>query len=163
MGFSRHYNAYTPELDAKITEMWIRGVSASQIGIAVGRTKNSIIGRVHRLELHARRIVKHLGGKPRADRISRRVYLKQKVVRQNDGSREDREPPKPFSIDQVVISDPIDIMRLTPFTCRWPYGEPAKMLYCGAVCEFEKAYCDHHHRIAYTGIPSKIKYRGEVA
>jgi GcrA cell cycle regulator len=46
---------WTPERTAALISLWNEGVSASEIGRRMGITKNSVIGKVFRLQLSRRR------------------------------------------------------------------------------------------------------------
>lgn len=46
---------WTDEKVARLTTMWEDGVTASDIGLELGVTKNTVIGKVHRLGLPKRR------------------------------------------------------------------------------------------------------------
>lgn len=45
---------WTREQDAELTQLWAGGLSTSEIGGAMGVTKNAVIGRAHRLDLPPR-------------------------------------------------------------------------------------------------------------
>lgn len=47
--------SWPTEDDAQLTVLWAKGVSAAEIGRIMGRTKNSIVGRAHRLKLPGRK------------------------------------------------------------------------------------------------------------
>ncbi len=46
---------WTPERVAELTKLWASGLSASEIGRRLGVTKNSVVGKVRRLDLAMRR------------------------------------------------------------------------------------------------------------
>lgn len=46
--------AWRPEEDARLRALWADGLSTNAIAAALGRSKNSVIGRAHRLKLPAR-------------------------------------------------------------------------------------------------------------
>ena len=50
----RRQNPWNDENDARLRELWAQGISGTAIGAAMGLTKNSIIGRAHRLKLPKR-------------------------------------------------------------------------------------------------------------
>lgn len=47
-------SAWTNHLDSMLTYLWDQGMSASNIGIRLGRSRNSVIGRARRIRLAAR-------------------------------------------------------------------------------------------------------------
>jgi GcrA cell cycle regulator len=52
---------------------------------------------------------------------------------------------------QIPKSQRRTLRQLTPFTCRFPIGDPRdkKFFFCGALAPFY-TYCDHHYKIAWT-------------
>jgi GcrA cell cycle regulator len=47
-------SSWTPELDGALRTLWAAGYSTAEIGRRLGVTKNSVVGRAHRLDLPAR-------------------------------------------------------------------------------------------------------------
>lgn len=47
-------NAWTPALDARLRALWAEGLTGGRIAKEIGRTKNSVLGRAHRLGLEKR-------------------------------------------------------------------------------------------------------------
>jgi GcrA cell cycle regulator len=45
---------WTAPEDARLRQLWDQGLSGREIGLAMGKTKNSVVGRVHRLKLPPR-------------------------------------------------------------------------------------------------------------
>ena len=45
---------WTPEQDAIVSMLWARGESAQAVGLRVGKSRNAVIGRLHRLALPPR-------------------------------------------------------------------------------------------------------------
>ncbi len=148
-----------------LRQLWLEGHSARVIGDRLGRTRNSVIGRVHRLGLPTR-----LGGKacarqkpkpraynPSAFRKSRARPPELRVTRVKPASasakRWLREVPPP---EARMVS----LMELQPGDCKWPIGDPAQpgFGFCGAKRFASFCYCQHHVAMAY--IP--VKARGEA-
>ena len=48
---------WTPELDATLRQLWDSGLSTKRMGHRMGLTKNSVLGRVHRLKFPPRTAV----------------------------------------------------------------------------------------------------------
>ena len=135
---------------ATLKELWATGASAGQIAAELGEvSRNSVLGKVHRLKL-AKRVQVSL---PRAERGPRRF-------------REDQPMPVQYFqhvmdwLDHIYpelgqpVSQGCALMDLTNHTCRWPLWNDAKPehLYCGAPgadLENKIPYCQRHSRMAY--------------
>jgi GcrA cell cycle regulator len=117
-------------------------MSAREIGDILGVSRNSVIGRAHRIGLSINRIV-------RAPRKRSENPVKKQ------GIRPTTIWPK-FLCDQVTdlpaedINTNVKIMELTGLTCRFPVGgERSDTLFCGAMVFDSHPYCARHCRIAY--------------
>ena len=115
--------------DAELTALWTARPtkSTSQIAIAMGLTRNQVIGRARRIKLprHAGACVK--GGKPA-----------------NSGPRKSRAKPIFAPAKAVVV-------RMTLHgRCSWIEGNPNGLdtMFCGAQIE-RGAYCATHGALAY--------------
>lgn len=135
-----------------LTRLWMSGQSAKQIAIVLECTRNTVIGKVHRLNLQgrgkpvktvARKVVVEKPPKPdkRRDRFSFGRAKKRANARRRWVTPAD-EGPEP-------VWPPVGIMERTTFQCAWPVSgdnEPFRM--CGH--QVEKApYCEHHRARAY--------------
>ena len=128
---------WTDERVELLKRLWAEGLSASQIARELGGvTRNAVIGKVHRLGLHASaprtraRVMRQAA--PRAPR-SRRAF--------NPGDIGRAAVPRPLFSERapaVVVEDPhpggaVTFDELQPHHCRWPFGDPRSGLrYCGA-------------------------------
>jgi GcrA cell cycle regulator len=142
---------WTPELVARLTELWIAGMPISAMATELGNgfTRNSVVGKVHRLGLQNRERAKSV--------------VKQKRKARSTPFR--HRPLLYLAIDNTADDDtPLaqrkTIMELNENTCRWPVGDPQNVdfFYCGA----ESAgftYCPKHTQAAH----STFKSFGEVA
>lgn len=146
---------WTEEQDIQLTALWLEGKSASEIGKIVGRTRNSVIGRVHRKGLPKRE-----GSTTRLPRQDAAGGGARALTRTPKVSK-DPPPPKP---EAPIVKPkkpapwkgkPLPLMRLTLRTCRWPVkGEGAAMFYCGAPRYNDpgrgvRPYCKEHCVKAY--------------
>lgn len=134
-------NDWSAEEDAVLTAEWKKGISCSQIAKTIrrrfgnSRTRNSIIGRKHRLGLPDRttpvRIVRD------KQRVKRRALPK--MV----------EPVKPVAkaAKPVRKEEPIrrvEITELARSECRWPVTEDSPHLFCGRPQAEDSSYCATH-------------------
>lgn len=60
-------------------------------------------------------------------------------------------PPRPVRIVHVGPPPPsrdLPLVALTDATCKWPYGDGAPFLFCGAPTEAGRPYCNCHYSLA---------------
>ena len=133
---------------AMLRELWEKGLSTRQIGVAMGRSRNSIIGSSHRLSLPPRRIGALPGQfkKPKAirPRRPRKVYLRTHPL---------ATPTKPISEPLGSPGSGVSLMDLTWRHCKFIIGpDEARMgfaLYCGNPVLKGKSWCNFHAQICY--------------
>jgi GcrA cell cycle regulator len=146
---------WTPEQEAQLRQLWeVDGLSSGDIAWTFGVTRNSIIGKVHRLGL--------------AQRAGRKVQprLMPKAVRMSPPRRPKRErsfAPLPLLSeslpgDTTVLyglpwealpgTTPVPLVDLEPSMCRWPIGEAKPFLFCAAQIEVGTHYCTAHNDMA---------------
>lgn len=133
-----------------IGEMWLNGLSAGQIAIALKTTRNTIIGIVHRNHINRERRVAVPSSKPPARakphvtkaRLPVAPRIMVAVVRQSaDDMIANNRPP----IDGIAPISLLELPNREGVMCRFPVIGG----YCGAPSG-ERMYCDHHHRYVYT-------------
>jgi GcrA cell cycle regulator len=132
-----------------LCRMWADGYSASEIGVVVGRSRNSCIGKVHRLGLserspHAKRKAARVN-RPQAPRPLRIASVKPLIAYSR---------PKKVKLEVPLMEKPVSLnvqlMELKPgrMECRWIEGEPTSGM-CGHVVAPGRSYCPFHAAIAY--------------
>jgi len=130
---------WTDEAVAKLTQMWADNMSSGQCAAALGLTRNSICGKVHRLGLMAHECDKpsHRKGRPKANR--RTAFTPQKsfvpIIH--------KQVPEPDSALRVTFAE------LEVHHCRFPIGDIPNMVFCGAERSDMLPYCAFHASIAY--------------
>ena len=142
-------------LEEKACQMWNDGgLTASQIANALtaetGRTytKNSIIGKMHRMQA-----------------AGRAESRKSPIKRAEPRPRADRRIPIPAPRRAIVCDDSlplgsVTILQLRRHHCRFPLGDPRDdMRYCGAQAMDERPYCQKHHEICYRPLENKTPSR----
>ena len=148
---------WTDERVELLKKLWQDGLSASQIAKQLGGvTRNSVIGKVHRLGL---------SGRATPSKPQRAVF---KVPR----------PPRPVSapprrvcelVEARPAPTPVRYVDEAPGTattltlgahmCKWPIGDPesATFTFCGRRAEEHGPYCHEHAGVAYQPAQSKKK------
>ena len=128
-----------------LKKLWATGISASAIAEKLGdnATRNSVIGKAHRLNLEAR------------------APSKQSSQSSTSVNRSTRKGPAPTSRKakfQSILLDknfepenPKSLEELTDQTCKWPIGHPneEKFYFCGRKPEGEFPYCKLHVLYAF--------------
>ena len=149
-----HEGGWTDERVAMLTKLWGEGLSCSQIAKAMGEglTRNSVIGKVHRLKL-PRRLYPSKPRKPRTPRprIDRMVRAKLRF----------KSTPKPRQVEPDIAPEQFEFSASAwqplpgsiPVTmefmtgCKWPVGNPygtEMALFCNCVPLEGKPYCREH-------------------
>lgn len=131
-----------------LVRLWMDGDSAGQIGKAMGKTRNAVIGKVHRLGL-----TRSEGTKPM---ITPRI-TKATAVKRSSFNVAIRHKPRPPTLPKVTTSGaipPLNGNGVTLFDlkrdqCHAVIHRPPRMAsdlprYCGRPVYDETAYCEWH-------------------
>ncbi|OFX14552.1 MAG: global cell cycle regulator GcrA-like protein [Alphaproteobacteria bacterium RIFOXYD12_FULL_60_8] len=118
---------WTDEKVAELARLWEEGKSTGEIGKALGVSKNSVVGKAHRLSLSAR--------PSPIKRVARPVVEKVRV----------KKPAPASDAPKTSVGD------LSGASCRWPFGDPREkdFHFCGKRAMAGKPYCDDHAALAY--------------
>jgi GcrA cell cycle regulator len=148
---------WTEARDTRLRYLAEAGLSFRQIAADIGVSRNSAIGRAHRLG------IKTINPPPTKDHRDQPktqcnggaiiFSIKAKVARESkayDAPRTEAMclPPEPQR-------DPVPFLDLHPNSCRWPICDDADntLGFCGADRRDETThYCARHHRMAYRPI-----------
>lgn len=128
---------WSPDRDALLARLWSEGMTAAKIAEAIGMpSKNSIVGRAHRLKL------------PKRPSPIRRDKLKLTP----------RRPRAP-----VAKPAPAGPILSETAACQWIESEPSRddACKCGAPAIVGKPYCPSHQARAYIK-PDSAKYKREL-
>ena len=164
---------WAPEHEARLLELWPKGMSCSQIGAALSKefklaySRNAVIGKSHRMGLAGReqpaapiKAVRAPAPRPPAK------------IRQPRGKGAFVLPPayggngfalamanhvlnaaaKATRIDEPDKPTGIRLEDLTSRMCRWPIGDvqDADFSFCGCQRQDTRPYCEAHNERAYT-------------
>ena len=157
---------WTKEEDELLKKLHVeQGLSASLVAAQMrGKTRNAVIGRIHRLGLprrgpqssiaHKRRVQ---AGKALPNVMMERIVKAQKVDR----------PPlviEPYTPPQVEETPLKTFATLERGDCRWPIGDPSSndFGFCGCPSVPHQSYCEVHRKRAYAAIPVSRKERVTV-
>jgi len=143
-----------------LKKLWSDGLSASQIAAELGGiSRNSVIGKVHRLGLSGRAKSPSASAprqrKPRA--TGQMMRIARPGVRGNTAlapmhSYEIDIEPEPELIENIIpMGQRCSILELTDSKCHWPIGDPSssEFFFCGGNTIETLPYCGYHSRIAY--------------
>ena len=118
--------SWTADKIKQLKKLWSKGKSTVEIAKELGISKNSVIGKVHRLALTARP-----------------SPIKKK---------EPQVTSQSTSAKKVVGK--CRLMDLKNNMCRWPIGDPEEenFHFCGKPTVTGKPYCAEHCKVAYTSL-----------
>ena len=139
---SRPWSALEDEIMARMAAI---GKSGSEIGEALGRPRNSVIGRCNRQGIKLRgRKVANKGGRPR----KAAPVVQPKPLAQPSALIAVPQPRPPAQPESPRM---ITLMQLTRSSCRWPFNDPKKpdFRYCGLSQHGDSPYCEAHQALAY--------------
>ncbi|WP_299621390.1 GcrA family cell cycle regulator [Pelagibius sp.] len=143
---------WTEERVAELMRLWEAGRSASEIGRLLGVSKNSVVGKAHRMKLAARPSPIKRGGRSATPRRPAATPAPKPIL------RADTQP----KIKKIIAPAPAAAPERRPApavrrasgkgpNCLWPIGDPgdADFHFCGAPAVPGKPYCAEHCARAY--------------
>lgn len=155
---------WTDEAVAELKKMWDRGMTTGQIAKALNVTKNSIIGKVHRLCLTARPSPIKKAPEKKEEKKNNKAAKPEKKSK-TAPTIEIQEPAvssvkasKESPVTNSVEETNIPLVKLDNHTCRWPLGDPRDddFCFCGKKIRTGQTYCDEHATIAYVKPGKKV-------
>jgi GcrA cell cycle regulator len=164
---------WTDESEARLRELWSEGCSTAEIGRRMGLTKNSVVGKAHRLGLESKPSPIIRDGRPVKPKPVPRVHgatltLPPSIIAAQAAEKAaERALVAKLSEIVAAAAEPepetprVNFKPLAPRQCCWPLwdGKPTHR-YCEAVARPGRAYCSAHHEIAYTKLQ---KEAGDMA
>lgn len=121
-------NAWKTEEDQLILQLIAEGHSASVIGEKIGRTRNSVIGRAHRLKLNG---VEYIRGE---------TVVKKSKPKPPTPPKKKKKPP--LDAKDLLVGA---LLELRNDQCRWPLSDH----FCSNTKLGTEAYCAEHKALAY--------------
>jgi GcrA cell cycle regulator len=132
--------------------LWRGGLSAREVGITLGTSRNSVIGKLDRLGESRPGTQRDNGSR------GGRAVRKQKPPRYNYRFEKTppelkrpgalpAEPPFPFRMPSARAIGHHALDGLRPRDCRWPIGDPRtpEFRFCGVPTAPDRSYCAHHY------------------
>jgi GcrA cell cycle regulator len=157
-------NATWTDTDISMLQrLWKEGHSASEIGKRMRRSRNAVMGKIHRLAVQ-----EAAGGKlvkaPRANLQRPPAPPRKPKMKLVPPAPKPALPSVQLVDDSIVKPRPL-LMKLFDLDnndCRWPVeGEKANTLFCGHNTHEGKVYCAYHCRTAYA--PREVKSERRAA
>jgi GcrA cell cycle regulator len=146
---------WTPERTNALMAFWDEGLPTAEIGRRLGVTKNSVVGKVHRLGLPKR------GSPIQRDRTNSSrpsAPMQRRSVSPSPSNVVMHKPVQPAPAPQLMEPRPptkvIKLSALTPEMCSWPIGDPGTdgFRFCGHDSVPSKPYCPEHCAMAYVKV-----------
>lgn len=156
--------AWTDEMVEDLRRMWKEGLTTGEIGKRLGVSKNSIVGKVHRLGLSGRpspiKKKESIAGSIAPEAVKTEKNKSQKTAKPVlkttvpavEKTTEKKEAPKNCNSAKEAPSNGfISLTDLDNHTCRWPLGDPKdeNFHFCGKKVRIGQTYCDEHSAVAY--------------
>lgn len=152
---------WTEEADQIARSLWATR-TASEIAAELARcgfyvSRNSVIGRLHRMGIDAKSKVK-VSPSARRD-VAPRPIVKPAVPVGSTAYKGPETRPVPFVCKEVPNVAPrhVSLLDLGADDCRWPFGDsPSEMTFCGLQKLSCKSYCQAHFNLSRgPGTPSE--------
>lgn len=140
---------WTPDEDDMLRNLFAEGKSYSQIGAAVGRTKNAAISRSRKLklgsrgDLHTQRMASRSA---KMRKYNAPAKPKQKHFSLKRTTPRERKPPMFLRVVPAPDSKPVPLVDRTG--CCYPTTPHGPHLFCNEPTQ-GRDYCEFHHNVMY--------------
>jgi len=151
--------------DEQLKKLTLEGLSASMIAARMpgNRSRNSIIGRQHRLRLmgkqtQRKKLARSLDVENNCTHVPHLRSMEEKM-RYAETSKSMRDTSE---LDPLMVP----LLELESHQCRWPVNSPDNgegFLFCGHKKQEGSSYCSHHRQRAYRGSHPASKYHKKAA
>lgn len=156
--------AWTEQMVEDLRTMWKQGMTTAEIGKKLNVTKNSIVGKVHRLGLSGRpspikkkdedaaesKAETSAAVQPAAE--SKPAASSAKSTGKAEKFVAENRPSAPSAAkNDAAKKGMVSLVDLDNHTCRWPLGDPKdeNFHFCGRKVKIGQTYCEEHANIAY--------------
>jgi GcrA cell cycle regulator len=136
---------------ASLKELTAQGLSASQIAAQMpGRSRNSIIGKQHRMEVrsHNAKGGSIAGTRTPRERSTARCYKRAPWAVEGLLANGKQRGAFLTELPREVVANPVTFAALQDNQCRWPVDSDPT-LFCGGQILEKYPYCVHHCCMAY--------------
>lgn len=154
----------------EIKNLWLTGLSAKQIGVQLGLSRNAVIGKIYRMREAGEIGVRDSDSRMHSIRATTKKLEAERVLTLFDLMREtpfEKEEPQETAQEILIIAPskteepsgtPIKFDQLTFRSCRYVLndGDPQNFLFCGKI-KNGRSYCKEHEAICYYRIDRKGK------
>lgn len=154
---------WTDEMVNRLKELWDEGLTTGEIGKKLNVSKNSIVGKVHRLKLISR--PSPIKKKDDEESIKKPEPKKAEIKKAPEPVKEVKKKFEPKIKEEPITcvtpvkksGDKITVVDLDNHTCRWPIGDPKdeNFHFCGKKVRTGQTYCEEHSAIAYVRVVKK--------
>lgn len=141
-----------------IIDLWNEGYSAGEISHKLKVTRNMVMGKISRLRasgMSLRTAPKKLQRAKKVEVKTKNGWVKKKETKKKPAAV-GLQPIEQFVFDYGPIETNIDIMQLTPRSCRYIIDNDRRRgaLYCGEPKHY-RSYCEAHAKLCYISAKPK--------
>ena len=165
---------WNDETIARLEKLWADGLTTVKIAEALGVSKNSVIGKVHRMKLPQRPSpIKSVPSdfdeieentkkpvKQAKETKKEKAPIAEKITKstvKQISNAEGMENAERNISDQInkavkIYKENVKLVELESNSCRWPSGDPKdeeNFHFCGKKTPHGQTYCAEHNEIAY--------------
>jgi len=160
------------DITQSIKDLWLKGLSATQIGIEIGATRGSVIGKIFRMREGGKIGIRDSDARMHNIRKETKKLEKERlltlfdVMRESPLEKEEKTTPEPeeevLNLALRSVEDinyrPVKFDKLVPKMCRYVLndGDPKDFLFCGKQ-KNGRSYCKEHEALCYYRIERKGK------
>lgn len=149
---------WNDERDAELRRLWAWGWTSGKIAQRFGVSRNSVIGRVHRLKL-AKRVNPCGKGRPlsmtpdavrmRAERKKAKMGREEACAARKARRKAARPSPPPKAPPEPKpVREPSRRLSSDVRTCQWTDSNHAPWVFCGKPAAYGSSWCaEHYHRV----------------
>lgn len=158
---------WTDERVERLRSLYVAGKTAAAIAIELGGgiTRNSVVGKIHRLGLNADKLLTEQERATRFARLEEAKRLRAERTAPKRKRQSEEAPRHSKTLYQMFVQRPTDdlaqrakhiaFIDLEPQHCRFPYGL-GPYTFCGHDKADGSTYCPEHHLLCCTEVKPRL-------